>query len=892
MSATTSFKLPKGTVLKGEKYRYKIIKHLGQGAFGITYQAEVVLEAALGVLKSDAKVAVKEFFLKDINERKRTELSIGNSSAMFVDYRNKFRKEAINLSKMECSGIVKVLESFDANNTTYIIMEYLDGGTLDNLIKAEGKLSLSEALAYIKEICLSLDYMHGQKTLHLDLKPSNIMFDRDGTVKLIDFGLAKHYNEDGIPDSTTTIGLGTPGYAPIEQSLYQGNGTFEPTLDIYALGATYFKMLTGKTPPPAPLVLNNSRELRTQLEDAGVPSPVIPFIEKAMAPVSDNRYQTVNEFLTALQAIDNDGTDYEDDEDTPLVPPVTKTPEPEEGEETITGEGNQGDEEKPVSENADEKEPESDNNNANGDDSDEDSDDEPKPDVRKILFKYTKYVGAFAVLIAVIAWWVTNKIDVGEDIPEGTITIIQDSISTVVVPDESAPKEVVVNHIPGHFVLIPADTLKKFKMEDLENKYQDFKLDSFYISKYEVTQIEYETIMGKNSSEHKGDSLPVSGMTYTDVINFCNALSHKHGYDGFYTIENGEISINHNGNGFRLPTLYEWVYAARGGVNKKMKYAAAETIKDIAWYAGNSKSKPHPVGQKKSNGYGLYDMNGNVSELLWKSREWKCNLQIGGNYDYWIKQQEDDEEGCYNSFFTGFRLVLITKGMINKNTIGYDNTKDYIDEIDSRYEVTYVPKEGLQPVRKNGKYGYIDETGKEVIPLIYDEAWGFSSGRAVIKLNDKEGLIDTKGNLVVNNIYDYCSSVCEDMIIVGINGKKNALDRKYGYVDKNGNVIVEPTYSKAFDFSEGLAAVKINEKYGFIDKTGKLVIEAKYDYVYDSFQEGLAAVRLDGYYGYINKSGETVIPFIYDSAYSFKKGKAEVYKDGRYFKIDKTGKEI
>lgn len=101
MSATTSFKLPEGTVLKGGKYRYKIIKHLGQGAFGITYQAEVMLEAALGVLKSDAKVAVKEFFLKDINERKGTELSIGNSSAMFVDYRNKFRKEAINLSKME-----------------------------------------------------------------------------------------------------------------------------------------------------------------------------------------------------------------------------------------------------------------------------------------------------------------------------------------------------------------------------------------------------------------------------------------------------------------------------------------------------------------------------------------------------------------------------------------------------------------------------------------------------------------------------------------------------------------------------------------------------------------------------------------------------------------------
>ena len=890
MSATTSFKLPEGTVLKGEKYRYKIIKYLGQGAFGITYQAEVVLEAALGVLKSDAKVAVKEFFLKDINERKVTELSIGNSSAMFIDYRNKFRKEAINLSKMKCSGIVKVLESFDANNTTYIIMEYLDGGTLNNLIKAEGKLSHSKALAYIKEICCSLNYMHGQKTLHLDLKPSNIMFDKDGTVKLIDFGLAKHYNEDGIPDSTTTIGLGTPGYAPIEQSLYQGNGTFEPTLDIYALGATYFKMLTGNNPPPAPLVLKESRILRNQLEDAGVPSPVISFIVKAMAPVSDNRYQTVNEFLTALQAIENSS---KDDEYTKPVHPEEKKPDQVEDEETITGQGIQDDEGQNVSENADEKEPDSDNNNVSGDDSDEDSGDEPKPDIRRILLKYSKYVGALAVLITVITWWWSDKNNGSDDTPDGTITIIQDTISTVVVPDESTPKEVVENHIPGHFVLIPAGTLKKFKMEDFENKYQDFKLDSFYISKYEVTQIEYETIMGKNSSEHKGDSLPISGMTYTDVINFCNALSHKHGYDGFYTIENDEISINHNGNGFRLPTLYEWVYAARGGVNKKMKYAAAETIKDIAWYAVNSKNKPHPVGQKKSNGYCLYDMNGNVSELLWKSREWECNLQIGGNYDYWIKLQEDDEESCYNSFFTGFRLVLITKGMTNKNTIGYDQSKDYIDEINSRYEAAYEPKEGLQGVRKNGKYGYIDKTGKEVIPLIYDEARGFSSGRAVIKLNDKEGLIDTKGNLVVNNVYDYCSSVYEDMIVVGINGKKNALDRKYGYVDKNGNVIVEPTYSVAFDFSEGLAAVMINEKYGFIDKTGKLVIEAKYNNVgIYGFKEGLARVSLDGYYGYINKSGETVIPFTYDYAYDFKKGKAEVSKDGRTFYIDKTGKEI
>lgn len=295
--------LKQGCTLKSGKY--KIVKTLGQGSFGITYLAttRILMDGQLGKMDVNVNVTIKEFFMSDLNSRATDGTSVERtSSTLVMNYLNKFQREAENLSKLHHPNIVKVLEVFDENNTTYYVMEFIDGETIDEYIKRNGKLSIDESLQITQEVCSALSYMHDHKMLHLDLKPKNIMRDSEGHIYLIDFGLAKQYNDNGEPESSTTLGLGTPGYAPIEQAHYKKDGTFPVTLDIYAVGASLYKMLTGKTPPESSYVLNDGLP-HDALTKAGVNNNVIAVVEKAMAPIKKDRYQTVTDLSEAISTL-------------------------------------------------------------------------------------------------------------------------------------------------------------------------------------------------------------------------------------------------------------------------------------------------------------------------------------------------------------------------------------------------------------------------------------------------------------------------------------------------------------------------------------------------------------------------------------------------------------
>lgn len=284
-----------GSVLHGNQYNYIIEKVLGQGSFGITYLASVKMQGALGSIDAKVKVAVKEFFMKEINGREGTTVTSGSKGGLFADYRKKFVREATNLSKLQHPNIIKVLECFEANNTVYYTMEYLEDGSLDELISRKHGLSEAEAVRFARQIANALSYMHEHKVLHLDLKPGNIMLN-NGNAMLIDFGLSKQYDAGGNPESSTTVGAGTPGYAPIEQSNYRDGKGFPVTMDIYALGATMYKMLTGQRPPNASEVLNDGLPDKP----ASVSSEVWAAVIAAMEPMHKNRPQTVEKWLTLL----------------------------------------------------------------------------------------------------------------------------------------------------------------------------------------------------------------------------------------------------------------------------------------------------------------------------------------------------------------------------------------------------------------------------------------------------------------------------------------------------------------------------------------------------------------------------------------------------------------
>ena len=192
----TQQSLRKGTILSGNSYNYKIEGILGQGSSGIAYLASIQLQGELGCLNTHTQVAIKEFFQKNFNGREGTTVTCSNEKA-FKEYKTKFLREAKNLSKLKHPHIVDILEAFEANNTCYYVMEYLEGGSFDSYIKAENGLSESEALTCIRQIGEALQFMHNNRMLHLDLKPKNIMRRKDGSIVLIDFGLSKQYNSQG-----------------------------------------------------------------------------------------------------------------------------------------------------------------------------------------------------------------------------------------------------------------------------------------------------------------------------------------------------------------------------------------------------------------------------------------------------------------------------------------------------------------------------------------------------------------------------------------------------------------------------------------------------------------------------------------------------------------------
>lgn len=233
-------KLRLGTTLQMGKYR--IEKYLSSGGFGNTY---------LAINNFDEEVAIKEFFMKDVNLRvgDSTTVSLSNVTQMpiFKEQMEKFQKEAKRMRKLRNAHIVAVNDLFDENGTTYYVMDYIDGLSLRDMVKQRGKLVEEEVLGYLNQTLDALEEVHRQDLFHLDLKPANLMIDKTGRLRVIDFGASKQQKSDGGATSRSAICY-SPGYAPIEQK-DQEFENFGPWTDLYALGATLYNVLTGNIPP-------------------------------------------------------------------------------------------------------------------------------------------------------------------------------------------------------------------------------------------------------------------------------------------------------------------------------------------------------------------------------------------------------------------------------------------------------------------------------------------------------------------------------------------------------------------------------------------------------------------------------------------------------------------
>lgn len=559
--------LQSGTYLQGDKYR--IIKTLGNGGFGITYLAEHEL--------AGRNVCIKEFFPKEYYNRdddsRNVSLGSNGSAEIMGRFKDKFIKEAKTIARLDHPNIIHIHDVFVENNTAYYVMEYIEGESLSDVVRRCGPLAEKDAVEYIRAVASALDYIHQRRIMHLDIKPANVMLRKeDNRAILIDFGLSKQYDAEGNQTSSTPLGI-SAGYAPMEQYQQGGVQEFSPETDIYSLGAALYYLVTGSVPPQAAVIV-----------DSGIPalpahlsSGVRNAIERAMEVQRRRRPHSVKEFLALL---DGDG-------ETTILPPQQPLTPP--SEDTIIT--------PPVKE-----QPKVEPRKA----------EQPKPTPTPTTPKKRSKWWLWLLLLLVAVGGVVGYMMSGGDEPEPTnypeLTNYTDYTETAYGVDMS------MVWVEGGSFKMGSDI-----GDSDEQPVHNVTLDGYWIGATEVTQAQWESVMGTDIRQQRdkagysslygeGSNYPMYYVNYDEAKEFCRRLSER------------------TGRTYTLPTEAQWEYAARGGrdgVRDNYTYSGSNSIGSVAWYYGNSGDRTNPVGRKSPNQLGLYDMSGNL---------WEWCLDYYGSY--------------------------------------------------------------------------------------------------------------------------------------------------------------------------------------------------------------------------------------------------------------------
>ena len=837
--------LKDGTQLQGKNFVYKIVKLLGQGSFGITYLAKVCLKGSLGVIQGNIYVAIKEFYMADVNSRVGTRVDSGTESGLFHAYHSRFQKEALNLAKMDHAGIVKVMEVFDENNTSYMVMEFLPGGTLDDYIKEKNAIPESEAKIIITQVAQALSYMHDRQMLHLDLKPGNIMLKEDKQPVLIDFGLSKHYNDKGIPETSTPIGLGTPGYAPLEQSEYQESDGFQPTMDIYALGATLFKTLTGQAPPTAATVLNKPSLLNDLMVAANVTQPTRDLVLSAMQPIRKVRPQSIQAFLDKME----ENPDVEEyDEESTLIENVSDS-SPKEQDDIKINQCQSTRQEIEVLSSVDDNIHKNEEalievvscqqQNLQKDDSEFytlDFNDESKFYLSRIGTRCMGLEDLYienekAIIIYKYKWGVVGA--------NGNLILpfLYDSI----IINKDGSMSVKEN---GKWGLINKNGDKLISIS-YENPLED--IEGYILAsikgKWGVIDINNKNVipfMYKHLRPYSdGFFAACNEEGLWGYINRVNRIVIPFQYENADSFHNGKARVQSKNN-----------FSLYGIINKDNEIVLPFKFKELHTTFQDG------ICAGKVYAWELYDEKGN--KVINNAR---------------FKYIEPFNKGL-TIFKNKFCAVLDTKG----NIIGPKTLENITRINDMNFHIVEQGKhgimdgygnilcpidfddmgcfnEGIAYVEKNGKFGFIDENGKEIIPLIYDwVAPKYINGKILVKKGVEHYQIDRNGmvlntflGLSIHMNYMYTFRAC--------------LNEKFGYIDYRGSTVVPFVYDDIWGDWDGKVFTKANNKIGIFDEYNyKEVVQPYYDYIDDNVNEDCVIVGKGEKIGFINNLGKEIIP--------------------------------
>ena len=535
-----------GTILHGT---YRIDSYLSSGGFGNTYVATNI--------EFDERVAIKEFFMKGVTQRddNQTTVSVSNSENTngFFEQREKFKKEARRIRQLHNEHIVAVHDLFEENGTAYYVMDYVDGENLAERLKRTGRpMTESEVNSILPQILDALQTVHDAGIWHLDLKPANIMVDKVGNVKLIDFGASKQLNAQKGGATTSTAISYTNGYAPREQ-MEQNYDKFGPWTDLYALGATLYNLLTNQRPPlPTDIDDDMSDDKHLALPISNVSDKMKQLILWLMRTSRMQRPKTiqdVKEFKLEENSIETVApkpiletirNDSETEETKVIEKTVDAEPKPQPAKPSVAIEQQKS---------------------------------ESSGGSNKTWIWILILIGLFVGLIV----WVGNRYTSNND--SGLIT----------APEVVNPSDFQKEIIQGIFDnMVVADVGQC--------------MYSIYINKYEVTRREWNAIMYDKDVLPEEKNLAMDGVSWEECQTFIQKLNRLAKNGGFKLVDKG----------FRLPHSTEWVDAANGGACNPDKYiySGSDNLDEVAWHD----NEIHEVGLKKPNSLGLYDMTGNVAE--------------------------------------------------------------------------------------------------------------------------------------------------------------------------------------------------------------------------------------------------------------------------------------
>jgi formylglycine-generating enzyme required for sulfatase activity/tRNA A-37 threonylcarbamoyl transferase component Bud32 len=554
--------------------KYVVEDILGSGGFGVTYK---VTET-----RSNRLLAIKTL---NPNLQNRSD---------FRELQVQFVNEAIALARFNHPNIVRVDRVFQEEELWFMVMEYIEGKDLASHLGKHGTLSEPNAIAIITKVGEALSYVHQQNILHRDIKPANILLRQsDLSPVVIDFGLARELISDLILQSMSYFG--TPFYAPVEE--YEQRGNFGAWTDVYALAATLYVLLVGDAPGLFAHVrkveyLSNGKDpLSTAKEkNPSISDRVNNAILKGMEIEPQNRPRSTQEWLNLLK---------------PLPIELTETP-------TQILERNSQEVLNPVS---------------------------PPQSKQEVQNKNTSLsLKTFEFEVATIAEINTSSGFLG----------LGKSRSKVIYDRRQSKAQYFTEDLDDGIALdmvaIPGGTFmmgtEEAEIKRLKKKYdRDYfsrespqhrvTVPDFYMGKFQVTQEQWRRVaqlpridreLKENPSEFEGDKLPVESVSWYDAVEFCARLSKSTGKE------------------YRLPSEAEWEYACRAGTTTPFYFGETITT-DLANYNGNYayaneakgkyRKKTTEVGSFPPNGFGLYDMHGNVWE--WCADNYHENYQGAPN---------------------------------------------------------------------------------------------------------------------------------------------------------------------------------------------------------------------------------------------------------------------